>query len=153
MVYPVNCPFPISPCLDGLPSPAPLVFTPVPSRKSRCSNCEAEMASDHQCKKHLPAPAPLIFTPVCQKVLRCLNCEAEMTADHQCERIEQSTVSSKVPSSADTGQSSAKEMATDHTYDVHRPRRLNIVKFCDTCDTLHPSGSKCPTCVNGSSPT
>ena len=74
-----------------------------------------------------------------------------MAPDHQCEATdsEQSTVSSKVACSADTGQSSVKKMTTD-TYDVHRPRRLNIVKFCDTCDTLHPSGS---VCVNGTSPT
>ena len=47
---PVNSPYPISPCLKGLPSPAPLVFTPVPSRKSRCLNCEGEMTPDHQCQ-------------------------------------------------------------------------------------------------------
>ena len=89
-----------------------------------------------------------------------------MTPNHQCEEAtdsdEQSTVSSKAACSADTGQASVQKMTTD-TYDVHssvwgpgqvhRPRRLNIVKFCDTCDTLHPSGSVCPTCVNGTSPT
>ena len=110
------------------------------------------------CAKHLPAPAPLVFTPVCQKVLSCLNCEAEMTADHQCERsdpsVGKSTVSSEeVACTADTGKFDAKKITTDHTFDVHRPRRLNIVKFCDNCDTLHPSGGKCPTCENGSSPT
>ena len=47
---PVNSPYPISSCVKGLPSPAPLVFTPVPSRKSRCLNCEAEMTPDHQCE-------------------------------------------------------------------------------------------------------
>ena len=47
---PVNSPYPISSCVKGLPSPAPLVFTPVPSRKSRCLNCEAEMTVDHQCE-------------------------------------------------------------------------------------------------------
>ena len=47
---PVNSPYPISPCLTGLLSPAPLVFTPVPSRKSKCLNCEAEMTADHQCE-------------------------------------------------------------------------------------------------------
>ena len=47
---PVNSPYPISSRVKGLPSPAPLVFTPVPSRKSRCVNCEAEMTPDHQCE-------------------------------------------------------------------------------------------------------
>ena len=27
-----------------------------------------------------------------------------------------------------------------------RPRRLNMMKFCDNCDTLHQSGLKCPSC-------
>ena len=70
-----------------------------------------------------------------QKMLSCLICEAEMTADHQCEKGDPSVTSN------------------DHTHDVHRPRRLNIVKFCEICDTLHPSGGKCPTCEKGSSPT
>ena len=47
---PVNSPYPTSPIVKGLPSPAPLVFTPVPSRESRCLNCEAEMMPDHQCE-------------------------------------------------------------------------------------------------------
>ena len=45
---PENSPYPISPCTNGLPSPAPLVFTPEPPEKSRCLNCEAEMTPDHQ---------------------------------------------------------------------------------------------------------
>jgi len=73
-----------------------------------------------------------------------------MAPHHQCEATdsEQSTVSSKIACLADTGLSQ-----NDHRYDVHMPRRLNnIVKLCDTCDTLHPSGSVCLTCVNGTSP-
>ena len=46
---PENSPSPISPSTKGLPSPAPLVFTPEPPEKSRCLNCEAEMTPDHQC--------------------------------------------------------------------------------------------------------
>ena len=50
--FPENSPSPISPCTRSLPSPAPLVFTPspVPLVKSSCSNCEAEMTPDHQCR-------------------------------------------------------------------------------------------------------
>ena len=40
----------ISPCAKGFPLPAPLVFTPVPPKKSSCLNCEAEMKPDHQCE-------------------------------------------------------------------------------------------------------
>ena len=44
---PENSPSPISPCAKGLPSPAPLVFTPV---KPSCLNCKAEMTPKHQCE-------------------------------------------------------------------------------------------------------
>ena len=45
-----NSPSPFSPRANGLPSPAPLLFTPVPSKKSSCLNCEAEMTPEHQCE-------------------------------------------------------------------------------------------------------
>ena len=41
---------PISPCAEGSPSPAPLVFTPVTQKKSNCLNCEAPMTPYHQCE-------------------------------------------------------------------------------------------------------
>ena len=47
-----NSSTPISPCLKSIPSPVPLVFTPVPPERSRlssCVNCDAEMTPDHQC--------------------------------------------------------------------------------------------------------
>ena len=46
---PENSSPPISPCGKGFSSPAPLVFTPVPPKKSSCLNCDAEMTPDHQC--------------------------------------------------------------------------------------------------------
>ena len=50
--FPGNSPSPISPCIKGFPSPAPLAFTPckAPSEKSSCLNCDAVMTSDHQCE-------------------------------------------------------------------------------------------------------
>ena len=36
--------------MEIIETPAPLVFIPVPSQKSRCLNCEAEMTPDHQCE-------------------------------------------------------------------------------------------------------
>ena len=47
---PESSPSPISPCVKGFPSPAPLVFTPVQPERSKCVNCDAEMTPDHQCK-------------------------------------------------------------------------------------------------------
>ena len=47
--FPNNSPCPISPCAKGFPTPAPLVFAPVPPKKSSCLNCEAVMTPDHQC--------------------------------------------------------------------------------------------------------
>ena len=62
--FPENSPSPISPCTRSLPSPAPLVFTPV---KSSCLNCEAEMAPDHQCEEtdRVAVPAYLGSLPLC----------------------------------------------------------------------------------------
>ena len=48
--FPENSPSPISPCIKDLPSPALLVFTPVPPKRSSCLNFEAEMTPDHQCR-------------------------------------------------------------------------------------------------------
>ena len=47
---PENSLSPIPPCVKSIPSLAPLVFTPDPPKKPSCANCEAEMASDHQCE-------------------------------------------------------------------------------------------------------
>ena len=66
-----NSPFPISPCAKGLPSPAHLVFTPVPPEKSSCWTCEAELTPDHQCETKAPCP----------------NCEKEMELHHQCDEV------------------------------------------------------------------
>jgi len=79
---PENSPSPISPSTKGLPSPAPLVFTPVPPEKSRRSNCEAEMTL-----------APLVFTPSkTPESPNCLNCDVKMTPDHQCESGDESEI-------------------------------------------------------------
>ena len=61
---PENSPSPISPCANSLPSPAPLIFTPV---KTSCLNCDAEMAPDHQCEDtdNVPVPAYLGSLPLC----------------------------------------------------------------------------------------
>ena len=59
-----NSPSPLSPRTKGIPSPAPLVFTPV---KSSCLNCDAEMAPDHQCGDtgNVAVPAYLGSLPLC----------------------------------------------------------------------------------------
>ena len=56
---PENSSSPISPFGKGLiPSPAPLVFTPVLRDKTSCSNCEAEMTPNHLCDATSVSPAP-----------------------------------------------------------------------------------------------
>ena len=57
--YIENSPSPLSPCAKGIPSPAPLVFTPVLLKKSECLNCEAEMTPDHQCEAKNSDALPL----------------------------------------------------------------------------------------------
>ena len=48
----VNSPAPCPPCSSpkGIPSPAPLVFTPVPASLN-CLNCESVMTPNHQCEE------------------------------------------------------------------------------------------------------
>ena len=50
--FPENSPSPIYPCAKGIPSPAPLVFTPVPPERLNlnCSNCDTKITPHHQCE-------------------------------------------------------------------------------------------------------
>ena len=47
-----SSPFPSTPIAKGIPSPVPLVFTPVTPEKSslKCLNCDAKMTLNHQCE-------------------------------------------------------------------------------------------------------
>ena len=54
-------------------------------------------------------------------VINCMNCKGPMSPSHQCE---ETLVAKPTP-----------------------PRRIRPMKFCDNCDTLHPSGTKCLACV------
>ena len=64
--FPENLPSPISPCMKGFPSPAPLVFTPLNEKKTdlpvvesvtKCSNCDESMSATHQCSVTAPLPS------------------------------------------------------------------------------------------------
>ena len=60
---------PISPCSKAIPSPAPLVFTPVPPERLNlnCSNCDARMTPDHQCEALLTeTEAEMQHLPLCR---------------------------------------------------------------------------------------
>ena len=46
----MNSPAPSPPCSKVIPSPAPLVFTPVPASLN-CLNCESVMTPNHQCEE------------------------------------------------------------------------------------------------------
>ena len=149
---PQNSPFPISPCAKGLPSPAHLVFTPVPPEKSSCWTCEAELTPDHQCETKAPCP----------------NCEKEMELHHQCDEVPLASspvmtgsVCDKAKTESGCGQSkilNCDELATIATTGqgivlpakTDLPRRtpgriLNLKKFCETCDDLVSISHKCIT--------
>ena len=80
-----------------------------------------------------PSPIPqldgALFSPSCERdatvtspmVINCLNCKGPMSPSHQCE---ETLVAKPIPS-----------------------RRLRPMKFCDNCDTLYQSGTKCLACV------
>ena len=59
-----NSPAPFSPCLKRIPSPVPLVFTPVPS--VNCLNCESVMTPNHQCEELITSSLAL-----CQAAGNC----------------------------------------------------------------------------------
>ena len=147
-----NSPFPISPCAKGLPSPAHLVFTPVPPEKSSCWTCEAELTPDHQCETKAPCP----------------NCEKEMELHHQCDEVPLASspvmtgsVCDKAKTESVCGQSktlNCDELATIATTgqgivlpaktDLSRRtpgKILNLKKICETCDDLVSISHKCIT--------
>ena len=108
---PENSPSPISPCVKGFPSPAPLVFTPVLPEKSSCLNCEAESTPEHQCEStdsdseldnveseerqrleeriRLLKEALRLHELEKDKTLECQNCGEVFAADHQCRLLNQ----------------------------------------------------------------
>ena len=82
----------------------------------------------------LPSPIPqldgALFSPSYSEtdanvtrplVINCLNCKGPMSPSHQCE---ETLVVKPTP-----------------------PRRIRPMKFCDNCDTLYQSGTKCLACV------
>ena len=101
--YLENSRAPFSPCMKDIPSPASLVFTPVPPErlKLNCSNCEEPMSSTHQCCVAVPSSPSLAQPPAGVKM----------------------------------------------TFSDGRSRRVNMMKFCDNCDTLYPVATGCHSCL------
>ena len=101
--YLENSPAPFSPCMKDIPSPASLVFTPVPPERLElnCSNCEEPMSSTHQCCVAVPSSPFLAQPPAGVKM----------------------------------------------TFSDGRSRRVNMMKFCDNCDTLFPVATGCQSCL------
>ena len=101
--YLENSPAPFSPCMKDIPSPASLVFTPVPPERLElnCSNCEEPMSSTHQCCVAVPSSPFLAQPPAGVKM----------------------------------------------TFSDGRSRRVNMMKFCDNCDTLYPVATGCQSCL------
>ena len=79
---PKNLPSPSSPCVKGLPPPAPLAFTPPMVQEVIEIPELAEIVEVDE-----PAPVLEIVKEGVEKP-SCSNCDAEMTHDHQCETIE-----------------------------------------------------------------
>ena len=92
------------------------------------------------------SPAPLVFTPskmldgcsasplatggTGQKGIKCMNCGDPMGPDHQCE-----------------------DLSSQRKTVMQNPNRiLNLKKFCEVCQKLHPVHKKCQTCVTSAPP-
>ena len=118
-----------SPCAADLPSSPPeAVGSVTPSPVSPIPQSDGAYA--------LPPPAPpsahsagdaIGLLPLCP------NCEQPMSSSHQC-----NASSSEVDN--------VTEKTEMQNVTPARPRRLNMMKFCDNCNTLHQYGFKCPSC-------
>ena len=98
-----------------------------------------------QSVKSFPSPAPLIFTPTkineeaetpVEKPVNCSNCEEPMSSTHQCCVTAPCTPSLARPPAG-----------VKVTFSDGKSRRLNMMKFCNNCDTLYPLATGCQSCV------
>ena len=98
-----------------------------------------------QSVKSFPSPAPLIFTPTkiseeaeipIEKSVNCSNCEEPMSPTHQCCVTAPCTPSLARPPAG-----------VNVTFSDGRSQRLNMMKFCNNCDTLYPLATGCQSCV------
>ena len=113
--------------------PAPVLPTPLPEAIGRVITSPDSPIPQLDGAYTLP-PASVSSSGDATGLLpQCPNCEQPMTSSHQC---------SDVPSSSE---SDSKKTEKQNVIPA-MPRRLNIMKFCDNCDTLHQSGFKCPSC-------
>ena len=77
----------------------------------------------------------------------CPNCGDIMSAAHQCTlTCSQTQDLSESPFRSSSHQSDVLSTGELDNVTPIQPRRLKMMKFCDTCDSLHPSGSKCQSC-------
>ena len=98
-----------------------------------------------QSVKRFPSPAPLIFTPTKineeaeipdEKSVNCSNCDEPMSSTHQC----CVTTPCKPSMTRPPG-------GVNVTFSDGRSQRLNMMKFCNNCDTLYPLATGCQSCV------
>ena len=98
------------------------------------------------CSAPLPPPTSV----------NCVNCDSVMTPNHQCEEPISSTSlasSIQVPSATMGACSATTARVNDRHMNTAGPRIImNMMKFCATCDSMHPYGAKCQ-CVNAILPT
>ena len=92
----------------------------------------------------MPIVNLLVFTPLIEKktdipvgesVTKCSNCDESMSATHQC------SVTAPSPSLS-------QYQGVNVTFsDTGKTRKLNMMKFCDNCDSLYPLALGCQSCV------
>ena len=124
--------------MKGIPSPAPLIFTPSKTQEGteipvgnvkdvKCCNCEWLMTPEHQCGETTPvsssATVPLVPGPDSATTGDVESVVLKPVGESQICAKTESDISSKTPP---------------------LPRRgLNINKYCVKCDKRHPVWQKC----------
>ena len=102
-----------------------------------CWNCEEPMSSTHQCCITLTSPVP---TPLAAPAPAC---SSVLATGAQAPEIPQSA-GAHFPASPLPSQSQGVDVTFSET---GRSRKLNMMKFCDNCDSLYPVATGCQSCV------
>ena len=144
---PERSPPPISPCVKGFPSPAPLVFTPSKNQEDAefpTSNLKENVEEKAAARKADTVNASKAEITAAEK---CWNCDEVFTPEHQCSSV--ALDRSVASSGAQKCMSSGLLPIISDSVLQSRPSRIikNLKKFCPVCETYYKASSKCQSCL------
>ena len=136
--FPEKSPPPSSPCVKGLPPPAPLVFTPL-------KNQEGPQTTLSIVKKPVEEKAAAEKAEMTAE--KCWNCDKVFTPDHQCSSA--ATNTSVASPGAEKCMSPGLSPKISDSVPQSRPSQIikNLKKFCPVCETYFKASAKCQSCL------